>query len=118
MNKDYIEFDEAGRIICTMSVSHEVYMANAFIKPRLLEGSGDPALQYVKDDKIVLRPTQQTTLEGQTLKNLPVPCQIKINNETYDCNDDIAELEFDMPITHRITVSSWPYLDAEFTYEN
>jgi hypothetical protein len=112
-----VEFNEQGRIIATMSLMPEAYEAS-LNHPRIIDGTADIRTQYVKDGKIVDRPVQETVLDGSTLRNLPAPCQIQINDDVYDCNDDHAELGFDLPITYRVTVCAWPYLDAEFTYEN
>jgi len=66
-----------------------------------------------------LRPTCPTTLDGLTLHNVPANSTININDQTYDCEDGgTVELDFDQPGTYRIRITSWPYLDGEFTYEN
>jgi len=115
--KPYIEHDANGRIIAAMQLWPDAYEANR-TNPNLIEGVGSGATHYVKGGKVVDRPTQDTVLDGTTLRNLPVPCQIQINDDIYDCDDDQAELGLDFPITYRIAVRAWPYLDKEFTYEN
>lgn len=115
MNKDYIEYDASGRIICTCSLSEEIYELNKS-KP-MVEGSGDPQLHYVSNGEISLRPEQLTTLTGLTLNNLPTPCQIIIDGTSYEVDEPMVELEFDEPGTHNIKIVAFPHLDKEFTVE-
>ena len=115
--KSYIEHDDNGRIIAAMQLRSDAYEANR-TNPNLIEGVASPATHYVKEGMVLDRPIQETFLDGNTLRNLPIPCQIQINDDIYECDDDNAELGFDFPMTYRVTVRAWPYLDAEFTYEN
>jgi hypothetical protein len=123
MNKEIIPntetityHDQEGRI--TGSVTATLNTIDANKVGLWVNGFGDRSIHYVKDGVITDRPEQKTTLEGSTLKNLPVPCQIHINGEVYECDEDHAELEIDLPGTYQISVTAWPYLDVEFTYEN
>ena len=116
MNKDYVEYDADGRITCVCNLSPDAYEDNKH-KP-MIEGRGIPAVNYVKDGKLATRPLMQVERELNVLKNLPVPCQIIINDAVYDCNEPTVELEFDQPGTYSITVRAWPYIDKEFVYEN
>lgn len=81
-------------------------------------GSGDIESQYIKEGQITDRPIQQTELNGLTLTGLPIPCTIFINDQSYDCDSETVELEFDQPTLYTIRVESWPYIDWETTYEN
>lgn len=108
--------NEAGEITGVLTASPDTIEPN---KVGLwVYGSGDMEYQYIKDGQITDRPNQQTKLTGLTLTGLPVPCTIYINGQSYECDSDTAELEFDQPTTYEIRVESWPYIDWETTYEN
>ena len=116
MNKDYVEYDENGRIMCVCNLSPEAYEANKH--KLMIEGQGSPSVNYVHNGQILPRPTQLTALTGLTLTNLPTPCQIIIDDTSYDGVDEsTVELEFDTEGTHNIKVVAFPYLDKEFTIE-
>lgn len=115
-NKRYIEIGENGRIIGNHSIPDEFLDLNHHMN--LLEGSADPATHYIKNGQITDRPIQQTKLNGLTLTDLPVPCTIAINGQSYECDSDTVELEFDQPTIYTIRVEAWPYQDFEVTYEN
>lgn len=108
--------DQEGRI--TGSVTATLNTIDANKVGLWVNGVGDRSIHYIKDGVITDRPEQKTTLEGSMLKNLPVPCQIHVNGEVYECTDSQAELEFDLPGMYQITVTAWPFLDMEFSYEN
>lgn len=114
---DYVLHDKAGRI-------HQTGAAPAFMvelqgAPGLtrVEGLGDRERDYVKDGKILPRPTSNTELAGQVLIGLPVPCTIHINRSAYACAEPLAELDFPYPGTYAIRIEAFPYLDAVFTLE-
>lgn len=115
MNKDYIEYDETGRITCVCNLSPETYEANKH--KWMIEGLGNPQLHYVSNGEITLRPEQLTTLTGLTLNNLPTPSQIIIDGISYEVDEPMVELEFDETGTHNVKVVAFPYLDKEFTVE-
>jgi hypothetical protein len=72
----------------------------------------------VVDGAVVNRAPMPATLSGNVLNNLPVPCEIKVNDSTYYCDESSATLEFNQPGTYAITVIAWPYLDGEFEIVN
>ncbi len=75
---------------------------------------------YVLHGAVQPRPTCPALLDGMTLRDLPVPCAIRINGVSYDCAEPTAELEFDQPGAYSIRVTAWPYRNADFevTHEN
>lgn len=83
-----------------------------------LNGSYSPQTHYVKNGEATERPRQSSMLRGMTLQNLPIPCKIYINGTEYDCEDGIAELSFNQPISYHIQVVAFPFLDWEVTFEN
>lgn len=115
-NKNYIEIGENGRIIGNHNIHPEMLDLNP--QMNLMEGSADPATQYIKNGQITGRPIQQTKLTGLTLTDLPVPCAIFINGQSYECDSEAVELEFDQPTLYEISVESWPYQSWSTMYEN
>ena len=73
---------------------------------------------YVLNGEVTPRPEMSVVLTGNVLTGLPVPCRIAVNQMIYDCNEDTATLSFNFPGTYKIVISSWPYLDKEFTHVN
>ena len=116
MNQNYIEYEDSGRIIGIHNLAPELYELNK--DKQLMVGKANPKTQYIKNGQITDRPIQQTKLIGLTLNGLPVPCMIYINGQSYECDSDTAELEFDQPTTYKISVESWPYQEWSTTYEN
>lgn len=55
-----------------------------------------------------------TTLDGMTLKNLPIPSTITIDGVAYECTDEEAELEFVYPSTYTVVVTSKFYKSLTF----
>lgn len=84
-----------------------------------VEGKFEDDTHYVYGGEVRARPVMVTTLTARSLVNVRPGSVITINETDYDCKDggDVG-LEFDQPGTYKITVSRWPYLDKEFTYEN
>ena len=115
-NKHYIEIGNIGRIVGNHFLSTEFVNLNP--QMNLMEGSADPATQYIKNGQITGRPIQQTKLTGLTLTDLPVPCAIFINGQSYECDSEAVELEFDQPTLYEISVESWPYQSWSTMYEN
>lgn len=76
--------------------------------------TGDPLTQWVSGGELLDRPANPAILAGTLLNGLPQPCAIAINGTVYQCADDHADLSLP-PGEYRITVSAWPYLDANFT---
>ena len=89
-----------------------VTMAADFI--HCIEGTWLAEEYYVVSGLPVNRPVGTSVLVGNTLNNLPIPCKIIINGESYDCIDQTATLEFTQPTVYKIKVVAFPYLDKEF----
>ena len=76
------------------------------------------AIRITRDGQVVPRLENPAILQGRVLNDLPVPCEILINNRRYEATTETVELEFDQPESYRVSVQAWPYLDKEFTIEN
>lgn len=113
----FVLHDAAGRI--RQAGCAPEFMVDLQNQPglTLLRGVGDQDTHYVKDGLILQRVASAAELAGATLIGLPVPCSIRINRMTYDCNDPVAVLDFPYPGAYSITVTAFPYLDSTFTLE-
>lgn len=109
------QYDETGRIKGIMQGSAASLALNEI--GLFVYGQSDIKTDYVLDRVITPRPAQATTLNGDTLENLPVPCTITINGQDYAWSSPTAELDLDQIALYKIKVVAWPYLDKEFTYE-
>jgi len=121
----YISFyDTTGKItgmasaepaVMEMLKEHSVDIPNA--QP-FVEGEWFGKDVYVVDGTVIDRPACPATLDGYTLNSLPVPCEIKVNDSSYPCDESSATLAFNLPGTYSIKVIAWPYLDGEFSIVN
>lgn len=83
-----------------------------------VEGKYSSERSYVVDGVVRPREEMNCLVNGKLLKNLPIPCEVFINNSTYHVDSSEVELDFDQPGMYKIKVSAWPFLDAEFEIEN
>lgn len=76
----------------------------------------DYKIDQIYYDRGGLRVKQQcpAVLDGQTLSNLPVPCQLIIDNRCYTCEDSVTQLNFTYPGVYLVEVRAWPYLPKTF----
>lgn len=112
MNESITYHDETGRITGVLTATSNTMEPN--MVGLWVYGAGDTDLEYVHNGEIVARPIQRTEVNGQILQNLPAPCEIDVNGETYQGTGDT----FVLPVTSgpcRIKVIAWPYIDAVFT---
>jgi hypothetical protein len=103
-----------GRIRMTAFLSDVSHAALTQQEEPRIEGHFEAATHYVVDGAAIPRPANNTLLSGTLLNGLPQPCAIAINGTVYQCADDHADLSLP-PGEYRITVSAWPYIDANFT---
>lgn len=121
----YISFyDSTGKITGTASASLSVMEMIKEQNPNVpnsqpfVEGAWFDKPVCVVNGMVVNRAPMSATLSGNTLNGLPVPCEIKVNDSTYHCDESSATLEFNQPGTYAIKVIAWPYLDGEFEIVN
>lgn len=50
-------------------------------------------------------------IDAATITNLPVPCTVTVDGQSFEVDDGTVEMTFDEPGKHTITLSAWPYLD-------
>ncbi len=82
-----------------------------------IDGKWDGATHYVLDGRALPRPANPTRHDGRMLTFVPRPAKITINDKTYDADDSVVELWFNLPGKYKVGVQAWPHLDAEFTVE-
>lgn len=82
-----------------------------------VDGKWDGATHYALNGAAVPRPTNPARLDGKMLTFVPRPAKIQINDKTYDADDSVVELWFNLPGKYKVRVQSWPHLDAEFDLE-
>ncbi|MFP3556427.1 hypothetical protein [Paraburkholderia sp. SIMBA_054] len=114
-NIEYVVADAAGQIQYYASVPP--FMLESQTVPagcELVEGVGQAETHYVSNHVVVERPVSSATLDGMTLRTLPVPCTITIGSTAHACTDDHCELEFSLPGSYVVVVSAFPMLDATF----
>lgn len=107
-------YDSAGRILRSGKCQEDCLEAQARAGEFVLEAESDDLTDWVTGGQITQRPANPATLDRSMLTNLPTPCVIKINNDSYDCADSTAQLDFTYPGKYKIRVTAFPYLDAAF----
>jgi hypothetical protein len=111
----YVAADSTGLIVCNGHVPR--FMLDVQVPPEggsIVVGTGETATDYVREGEIISRPPNPATLDGMTLKNLPVPCTITVEGTAHTCTDDHCELEFTQPGAYDVIVSAFPARDATF----
>ncbi|WP_225547308.1 hypothetical protein [Chromobacterium violaceum] len=115
MRIDIIEYDpETGRIQQTGNSPPENVAQAMRAGKSLIEGVADPLTQYVLNGRLAARPRNPARLEGLTLRDLPVPCEVVIDGRVYPCPDAECELSFGRAGQHEIWVQAWPVQEAYF----
>lgn len=117
LKKDYVTFDNTGKIIqwgnCQSSlVNNQAFNPNETSIEGLVSNS---EIQYVSNNVVINRPINPASLFGTTISNLINPSIVSINGKPYMVTDTIVDLTFPKAGKYEIIVSCWPYLDANFT---
>lgn len=84
-----------------------------------LIGVGADDTHYVDLSTMTIREKQpmQGILDDTTIRNLPIPCTVTVEGESYEVDDGDAELTFEQPGVYSVTVAAVPYLTQVFTVE-
>lgn len=114
MTMQHVGYDEDGRIVCVSNNTDPPMVIGKNLTWLQTDSEPSSSSQYVANGQIATRPASIATLTGTTLSTLPQPCDIRINEVTYHCEDGQANLTLP-PGEHKVTVSAWPYLDTNFT---
>lgn len=109
--------DATGRLLRTgyCPDGHEIHQAKD--GESMVPETADLDLHYIVSGNIVERPINPAIQNGNVLSELPAPCVITINGKPYPCSDTTASLSMTHVGTYKVTVSAFPYLDANFTVE-
>lgn len=130
-NIKFMVFDKEGRITQNNSCPEDMLELQRTGGWNIIEGDFPSSNFYIKhvQDQIVdadgdeiqpeeweiaIRPISPAKIDGYRLYDLPVPCVVKINEKEYPCDEDHADLEFNLPGVYQITVLAFPHLDAIF----
>ncbi|WP_414440445.1 hypothetical protein [Burkholderia sp. 22PA0106] len=117
--RKYVIADAQGRIFVAGTVPNDsTALAPVLLGGRTVFGAGSADSDYVTAaDEIAARPSNPAVLDGLVLGSLPVPCEIVVDGEAYQCADADCELEFENPGTYVVTVRAFPCLDKTFNVE-
>lgn len=115
----WVFYDEKGEIKVRgyMSESEAEHNAEQY-GLSVLFGVADETIQYVVADELVERPALAVTLVGSKLKGVPLGASVTIEGIDYTADGSDIELEFSHIGTFTITISKFPYISVELTYEN
>lgn len=108
-----------GKISGTLSAPDEVIQYNAEQSGQAyIDGQSDPRLHYVVDGVLEDRPSNPASLDGHSIISIPNPSTVTLAGTSYEVTDGVAEFEFNLPGTYKVTIQSWPYRDKEILIEN
>lgn len=111
-------YDANGRIdYSVQGDSHVIDQTIQSVNRPYVEGNWSDKTHYVFNKEIKNRPNNPTVLDGLVLRNVPAPCKIIVNQTLYTNNDSVVELDLPLSDIYKITVVSFPYLNAEFEIE-
>ncbi|MDQ1817294.1 hypothetical protein RBA41_28710 [Massilia sp. CCM 9210] len=107
----FAKYDIDGRVLFHGDVPKSMI---ALQGDRVFVGDIDGRTHYVRDGHKYARPANPALLVGLDLTQLPMPCDVVINDKTYPCGDGRATLSFKLPGRYRVRVVAFPFLDANF----
>lgn len=110
-------YEPNGFITAVITADPQTIELNKQTHDLWIDGAWDKNTHYIKNNQALERPACPATLDGLTLRNLPTPCKIVINDKEYDVTDKTVTLEFDYPGKYLIKVIAFPYLYGEFEIE-
>lgn len=112
-------YNEIGKITGCLSGPPRVIEANKELSSESwVEGKYSDEKYYVIDRVVKPREEMAAVLNGRILTQLPIPCEVFINQSIYKVEDGEVELVFDQPGLYKLKISAWPFLDKEFEIEN
>ncbi|NCC86126.1 MAG: hypothetical protein EOM03_18800 [Clostridia bacterium] len=80
--------------------------------PRFIEYDGvvDYATHYVKDGRVVERPSMPLSVSGALISGIPAGSVLTLGEQTFTVDDGEAEIE---GYSGSVKITCWPYIDAE-----
>ncbi|QTC00242.1 hypothetical protein JYG33_01855 [Alcaligenes sp. SORT26] len=112
-------YNENGEITGSLSGPPGIIEANKELSSESwVEGKYSDESYYVIDGAVKAREEMKAVLHDTTLRQLPMPCEVFINQSVYKVEDGAVELVFDQPGLYKLRISAWPFLDKEFEIEN
>lgn len=101
-----------GRIYGTFfGQDEDIIRLQLFPGRELIDGRHSGSTHYVLNGVPAERPSQATTLTGQTLSGLPYPCTLWIDGDSYTVDEATVELDLPLAGTYALRVEAFPYLD-------
>lgn len=107
----FTKYDIDGRVLFHGDVPDSMI---ALQGERVFVGNVDGRTQYVRDGHRHARPANPALLVGLELTQLPMPCEVVINDKTYPCGGGRATVNFNLPGQYRVRIVAFPFLDALF----
>ena len=111
---------ETGEISRNIECPESMQNLQLSEKEAFLKGFGDSRVSYVDledPNKFTDKPVMDIIETGFTLHNIPAPATAIIDNVAYEITENILEIVFDTPGTHRIVFRKFPYLEMVITFE-
>ena len=104
-------YDKYGKIVGITGIQEASYSRLAPVLPPHVMGQYPSELWYVVDGAACPRPAQNTTVDGNWLRNMPAPCTVVVDDVEFPCAETHAELVFNHKGTYTVEVRAFPYLD-------
>lgn len=112
---DYVVADASGRILVHGTIPAFMIASQVLNDGETTAlGAGAPQTHYVAGGEVLARPANTATLDGMTLKGVPVGARVTIEGTDYTVTDGTVELSFSHAGTFAVQVSAFPMLDATF----
>lgn len=106
---NFTVFDEQGAIISQgwtqLSVVEKMMEAG-----NCLPVASDSLTQYVLNGQVVDKTPCPAYLDGLTLRDVPVPSRIFIDQTVYQVTEPVVELSFNLPGVYKVMIESVPHL--------
>jgi len=118
-----------GEIIGSLSCPEYLYDLQVLLldpSSSILQDGGfhDKNTHYVSGNAVLSRPTITASISSTILSanaidsieisNLPTPCTITVNSDTYEVTDGVFEFTVDTPGTYIIKATCFPYQPKEW----
>ncbi|MFE1601640.1 hypothetical protein [Methylobacterium sp. ID0610] len=124
----FVRYADDGTILSSGSMAKGHIEAERAETGRILQTSGRPDTHYIdlsgEEPRRRTKSSCPATLDGHTLRNLPIPCNVEVSVPLYDAprvyriaSPADLTLSFEHPGSYRVRVISAPHTPGEFTVE-